>query len=132
MDVGVPQSWRNERQRYLIIGSQCETCGESFFPQRQICPNCRRKGKMKERRFKGNGSIISYTVVYSPPAGYKLKAPYILALIKLDEGPVVLGTIEDAKPEEIKIGTKVEQVLRRWIEGKGPNIIHYGFAFRPI
>jgi len=87
---------------------------------------------MSEKRFKGNGTVLSYSVVYAPPTGYKLRVPYTLALIKLEEGPTVLGLVDDVKPEEIKIGDKVEQVFRRWAEGKRSSIIHYGFAFRLV
>lgn len=135
MEIGVPQSWRNERERYLLIGSQCSSCSESFFPARQICPKCMRKGskgEMSEKRFTGNGTVLSYSVVYVPPTGYKLRVPYTLALIQLDEGPTVLGIIDDVKPEEVKVGARVEQVFRKWAEGRSSSIIHYGFAFRLV
>lgn len=132
MDTSSAQSWRNERERYLLIGSQCSSCNESFFPARQICPQCRRKGKMSEKRFSGNGAVLSYSVVYAPPTGYKLRVPYTLALIKLDEGPTVLGIIDDVKPDEVNVGARVEQVFRKWAEGRSASIIHYGFAFRLV
>lgn len=132
MDTSSAQSWRNERERYLLIGSQCSSCKETFFPARQVCPQCRRNGKMSEKQFSGNGSVLSYSAVYAPPTGYKLRVPYTLALIQLDEGPKVLGLVDDAKPEDVKIGARVEQVLRKWAEGKSSSIIHYGFAFRLV
>ena len=36
--------WRHIQQRYNLIGSKCTTCGKVFFPNRIICPDCRRKG----------------------------------------------------------------------------------------
>ena len=37
------RTWRHIQQRYNLIGSKCNTCGELFFPSRVVCPNCRRK-----------------------------------------------------------------------------------------
>lgn len=132
MEIGIPQSWRKEKERYRLIGSHCKTCGKNYFPFRGICPKCRRKGEIVEKEYSGKGEIYSYTIVYAPPTGFKMKAPYILAIVKLDEGPKVLGLIRDAKPEEVKIGAKVEQILRKWIEEDGNGLIHYGYSFRIV
>ena len=40
------RTWRHIQQRYNLVGSKCTTCGQVFFPQRVICPDCRRKGNV--------------------------------------------------------------------------------------
>lgn len=104
----------------------------NLFSTRKICPNCRSIGEMSEKHFKGNGKIISYSTVFAAPTGYKMRVPYILALVKLEEGPTVLGMLDDAKESEVKIGANVEKIFRKWGEGKSSSIIHYGFAFRLV
>lgn len=118
------------KERYMLIGNHCDNCDIDYFPIRKICPKCRRKGKLSERNFSGRGEIYSHTTVYAPPTGFDLKAPYVLALIKLDEGPMVLGAVEDAKPDEVKIGAKVESIYRKWLDEEDGGLIHYGFAFK--
>ena len=132
MKPGLATSWRRMKERYSLIGSHCDTCNLDFFPIRQICPLCRRKGKMSEKKFKGTGTVFSYTTVFSPPSGFELRAPYVLALIKLDDGPNILGMVEDSKPEEITVGSRVEKLYRKWVDEDEGGLIHYGFAFKLV
>jgi hypothetical protein len=132
MKIGIATSWRRMKERYLLAGSHCDTCGLDFFPTRKICPLCRRKGKLSEKQFKGTGEVYSYTTVFAPPTGFHLRAPYVLALVKLDEGPMVLGMVEDTKPENVNIGSKVEKIYRKWVDEDEGGLIHYGFAFKLI
>ena len=113
-------------------GVECTNCGSYYFPARSICPECRREGKLEMYAFKGTGKIFSYSVVHAPPAGFELHRPYIMAIIELDEGPKLTAQIVDAKKEDLKIGMKVEMVLRRIREGGEEGIIHYGYKFKPV
>lgn len=81
--------------------------------------------------FSGNGTIYSYTVVQEAPEGYEEQAPYILALVKLDEGPIVTAQITDVDGT-VRIGERVEMVTRKLTtEGKKGTIV-YGYKFRPM
>jgi len=59
----VPRIWRRIRYRYNVIASYCESCGSYYYPQREICPKCRRKGIVKETEMDSEGTVLSYTVV---------------------------------------------------------------------
>ncbi len=130
MTKGLPMHWRLIPQRYNLLGSKCETCSTHFFPQRQVCPNCRRKGKLSEVAYSGRGKIFSYTVVHAAPRGFEFKKPYVLAIVELEEGPKVTTQIVDCNPGEIEIGTPVKLVFRL-IEARGKeDIIKYGYKFK--
>ncbi|MFX1475659.1 MAG: Zn-ribbon domain-containing OB-fold protein [Promethearchaeota archaeon] len=61
----------------------------------------------------GTGEIYALTQVgYAPPA-YKPLTPYILAVGQLDEGPLVVARVEDAKFEDLKIGTKIKVKIKK-------------------
>lgn len=79
----------------------------------------------------GKGEVYSYTIVTDPPAGFEEQAPYVLALVKLDEGPLVTAQLTDlAGP--VKIGLRVEMVTRK-LRTEGPQgVIIYGYKFRPL
>jgi uncharacterized OB-fold protein len=80
----------------------------------------------------GFGEIYSYTVVQEAPEGFEDQAPYIMALIKLDEGALVAAQLTDIDPDAVRIGERVEMVTRRLTtEGKRGMII-YGYKFRPL
>lgn len=130
MRYSVSLNWRRIPQRYRLIGSKCETCATYFFPKRPICPKCRRKGNIKEVQFSGKGRIYSFTEVHSPPEGFEEQAPYVLAIVELEEGARVMGQIVDVKKEDVKIGQEVEAVFRVIQRDDPEGLIHYGFKFR--
>lgn len=128
--TGLALTWRKIPERYNLIGSHCDNCGENFFPIRNICPNCRRKGRMKNAKFAGKGTIYSHTLVTAPPTGFELEAPYAMAIIQLEEGPKVLAQVVDGNYEKVKIGAPVEMVFRKIQEEGKEGLIHYGFKFK--
>ncbi|HII53742.1 transcriptional regulator [Candidatus Micrarchaeota archaeon CG08_land_8_20_14_0_20_49_17] len=127
--MSLASTWRKTESRYRLIGIQCETCKGKYFPPRSICPICRRKGKISEFSFSGNGKVYSYTFITSASTGYEKQAPYIFAIIELKEGPKISAQITDAKPEEITIGTPVKMSLRKIKEDGAGGIIYYGYKF---
>ncbi len=127
----VPGVWRRYPQRYRLVGNKCETCGTYYFPPRTICPKCRRKGKLVEYQFKGKGTIESYTVVHTPPDGMEDQAPYVLAIVKLEEGPMLTSQIVNVDPKDVKIGMPVRLVFRKISEQGDDGLINYGYKFEP-
>lgn len=82
-------------------------------------------------QFSGFGEVYSYTVVQDAPEGYEWQAPYVLAMVKLDEGPIITAQLTDLDtPPEI--GERVEMVTRKLTtEGKSGMIV-YGYKFRRV
>src|SRR5271157_5920312 len=126
-NLGLPLTWRRIPERYGLIGSECENCKTNYFPVRKMCPKCRRKGKMREVKFSGKGKVYTYTVIYSPPTGFELDAPYLMGIIELAEGPKLTAQIVDSDPKDVKIGTPVEMIFRKIQEDGYEGLIHYGF-----
>ncbi|HJJ56023.1 MAG TPA: Zn-ribbon domain-containing OB-fold protein [Methanocorpusculum sp.] len=127
----VARFWRAINQRYNLIGTKCETCGSVFLPSRNICPHCRRKGKIIPYKCSGNGKIITYTVVHSTSVQYSMMKPYVLAIIELDEGARLTSQIVCDDINKIHIGMRVHSVFRV-LGTDGPDgIIHYGTKFMP-
>jgi hypothetical protein len=76
--------------------------------------------------------VYSYTVIHDPPSGFKDLAPYVLALIRLDEGPLVLSQIVDVNNDELKIGMSVQVVFRRIGDAGRTGVLRYAYKFRPL
>lgn len=125
----LPLIWRGNKERYRLFGSACETCGAEYFPQRKLCPACRRKGKLVEKKMPEEGKIISYTLVHSAPAGFELESPYHLALIELANGVRVLAQLADSPAERVAIGAQVKMVFRKIFEDEVEGAIAYGYKF---
>lgn len=126
----VSRHWRLNEQRYALIGETCDSCGTKLFPPRDVCLECEAPAK-ELYTFTGVGEIYSYTTVYEAPAGFAEYAPYTVALVKLEEGPVVTAQLTDIAKSDLHIGMKVEMVTRK-LRTDGPEgMIIYGYKFRP-
>jgi uncharacterized OB-fold protein len=122
-------NWRRIPERYRLEANRCVTCGTAYFPPRMVCPACRRKGRLEALKLAGDGEIYSYTTVYVAPEGFEYGSPYVVAIVKLKEGPLITGQVTDIAPEEVKIGMPVRTVFRRISEDAEDGIIHYSFKF---
>lgn len=128
----IPRHWRLRKQRYTLIGEVCPHCDAKLFPPRDICPECGDEAKTLYS-FSGRGHIYSFTKVYNPPTGFESSSPYTVAMIKLEEGPLVTAQLTDIGENNIKIGTPVEMVTRRLkSDGDERGMLVYGYKFRPV
>jgi uncharacterized OB-fold protein len=84
------------------------------------------------RNLSGRGEVYSYTVMYNVPQGYEEQKPYTVALVKLDEGPMVTAQLTDVDHKAVTIGMRVEMVTRKLREDGAEGQIIYGYKFRPI
>lgn len=127
----IPRHWRLKQQRYALIGEVCPHCEAKIFPPRDVCPECNGEAKTPYS-FSGRGEVYSYTTVYNPPAGYQEAAPYTVALVKLEEGPVVTAQLTDLGDQPVTIGMSVEMVTRKLRQdGDERGLLVYGYKFRP-
>ena len=125
----VSRYWRHFREKYRLIGGKCEN-SHVHFPKRPVCPVCGSRN-VEEIELSGRGKVISWTIVRNPPSGFEYYKPFPLALVELEEGPVVLAQLTDVDPEEIDFGMEVEVVTKKIREFEEDGIILYGYKFRP-
>jgi uncharacterized OB-fold protein len=122
--------WRLRNQRYALVGEECDHCGVKLFPPRDVCLECEAPAK-ELFTFTGVGEIYSYTTIYDAPAGFEQYAPYTVALVKLDEGPLLTAQLTDVDPDDVQIGMPVEMVTRKLRTDGEEGMIVYGYKFRP-
>lgn len=79
----------------------------------------------------GKGTVYSFTTVTAPAEPYEAYAPYVLALVQLDEGPMVTAQLTDLGGDPT-IGMRVEMVIRKLRTDGERGIIIYGPKFRPL
>ncbi len=121
--ASVPMSWRLRQDRYVLAGTTCP-CGECHMPGRRIC-ECGNTD-LETFEFSGRGEIVSYTTIYTGPSGFS--TPYHVALIRLEEGPVITGIVIG----EPAVGKKVKTVFRKqYVDGE-EGLITYGFKFEVV
>jgi uncharacterized OB-fold protein len=122
--------WRINAQRYRLVGEVCEACGAKLFPPRDVCPECEAAAKTPFA-FSGRGEVYSYSTVHHAPRGFEEFVPYTVALVKLEEGPLVTAQLTDVDADDVSIGMPVEMVTRKIQSGDERDVIVYGYKFRP-
>lgn len=128
----IPRHWRLKQQRYRLVGEVCPHCEAKIFPPRDVCPHCGQEAK-QTFPFSGRGTVYSFTTIYEAPAGFAESAPYTVALVKLEEGPMVTAQLTDLGDQPVEIGMPVEMVTRRLRQdGDERGIVIYGYKFRPV
>jgi len=128
--MSVPRYWRNEVPRYRLMGEICKACGARYFPAQPVC-TCG-NAEFEDYKLSEAGKVVTWTVIRSPPMGYERYAPYVVALIELDDGMRLLSQVVDVDPAEVKAGMRVEAVFRKVREDGPSGIIQYGYKFRPV
>lgn len=127
----IPRFWREIDQRYNLKGMKCGNCQGVFMPARSLCPRCRHAsvGKLSPHQFSGEGVVELATVVRNPPQGFDLQAPYVMAMVRLDEGPRLTAQVVDAAPERVVPGARVTRTFRKINEEGESGVVHYGYKF---
>jgi uncharacterized OB-fold protein len=106
-DTGTKEFWEGCQRHELLI-QRCEECHSYRYPPSPVCPRC---FSMNAKWDKVSGKVEVYTFsVVRVPLGrdWESDIPYTIGVIQLDEGVRMVSNIVDCKPEDIKIGMKVE------------------------
>jgi len=84
----------------------CLSCGFRQGYPRSACSRC--AGEVEWITCSGLGTIHTFTTVRNYGIEpFKSELPYVVAIIDLDEGVRLMGTIIDCAPEEVEIGLRV-------------------------
>jgi hypothetical protein len=84
------------------------------------------------RPLSGRGEVYSFSTMYNAPHGYEEQKPYTIALVRLEEGPMVTAQLTDVDNADVRIGMPVEMVTRKLREEGAEGQIIYGYKFRPV
>ncbi|HZP28902.1 MAG TPA: Zn-ribbon domain-containing OB-fold protein [Acidimicrobiia bacterium] len=88
---------------------RCRSCARTYFPPQPFCPACS-SDDVEIVRASGHGSLSSYVITRLAAPGFD--APYVIALVELDEGPRMLTNLVgvDPDPESLPLDLPVEVV----------------------
>ncbi len=123
-----PVYWRFNAEVFRLVGIRCKTCKHISYPRTRICHEC---GSLdvEDYRLARKGAIHTFCINWAPPPNFE--PPIIPVAVDLEGGGRYLGLITEAStPEEIKVGAKVEMVLRKLTTDRGLNV--YGYKFRLV
>jgi uncharacterized OB-fold protein len=101
--------WAYCREGQLAV-QRCSECQHLRHYLTRVCPEC---GSTSYDWLvtSGKGTVYASTVCYFS-LGEEFEAPYVVALVDLDEGPRMMTNIVDCDPESVDIGDRVSVVFK--------------------
>jgi uncharacterized OB-fold protein len=94
--------WEAARRHELVM-PRCTMCDQLFFYPREECPRCLSTA-LEWVPVSGRGRLHSFTIVYQPAnAAFRDVAPYVYAVVQLDEGPRLVSNVVQCDPETIRV-----------------------------
>lgn len=104
--------WEAARQGRLVA-QRCQGCGYIFLPPRRWCPRCW-ASQLEWIACSGRGRVYSFTVVHQAPSHFfQRRAPYVLAILELEEGPRLMANIVGVEPARVHIDMAVQVTFER-------------------
>jgi len=105
--------WEGLAQGELRI-QRCQACSQAVFYPRTLCPHCH-SDQLEWIVASGKGTIYTYTVAHQGFGPFAADAPFVIALVELEEGARMMSRIIDAPRERVTIGAAVSLTF----EGSG-------------
>lgn len=102
--------WEAAGKGQLLL-KHCLDCNRPHWFPRVVCPLCG-SDRLEWRPSAGRGEIHSFSVVR------RAAEPYVLAYVKLDEGPIVMTNIVDTPFDSLRMGMRVRAVFRQVPDGR--------------
>lgn len=92
---------------------RCDRCALAFLYPRARCPGCH-TDTLSWERSAGRGWVVSFAPVHRVPWNeFPRPVPYTVVLVRLDEGPQLMSTLEGVDPSDVEIGMAVRAVFER-------------------
>ena len=104
--------WDALKQHRLML-PKCKACGKLHFFPRPFCPHCF-SWDLEWVRCSGKGKLYSFIINHRPAPGFEEDAPYVIAVVELDEGPRMLSNLIDIEPspEAVQVDMPVEVLFQ--------------------
>ena len=118
-------------EQVRLMGSRCQSCGETFLGKVVGCLNCQ-STNLEDIVLSNRSKLWSYTVARHRPLGdYKgPDPPLAIGMVELPEGLRILSILRDCEVDALKVGMDLElQVERLYEDAEGNDVM--SFAFRP-
>lgn len=117
-------------KKNILLGLKCKQCGMVTCPPQMRCHECS-SPDLEKVELSGAGTIQTYTIIYVAAENRENEVPYIIVLVKLEEGPWLMGNLYDMDPDKVSlkiIGKKVLMGSRIYLGDK----YSAGDAARPV
>lgn len=102
--------WDAANEGRLVL-QRCDECGAFRWTPQVLCRQCLSE-KYTWQAASGKGTLHSYTVVHRAPDP-ALHVPYMIAVVELEEGPLMLTRLIGIEPSALAIGMPLAVAFTR-------------------
>lgn len=107
--------WAGCKRHELLI-QRCNDCGAAQFYPRLFCTQCSGRN-LQWVRAGGRAMLVTYTIVHRAVSqAYAGEVPYVVALVKLEEGPTMMTNVVGCETVKLQIGMSLEVVFDDWTD----------------
>jgi uncharacterized OB-fold protein len=99
--------WQATKERRFLLQYDSQADRYQFYP-RPI--SLYSNAPVVWREAKGEGTLVAHSLCHTPAPGFAALSPYILAIVRLAEGPRVFARVTDAKYEDLRVGQTMKLV----------------------
>lgn len=100
-----------------LLLQHCAGCDALQYYPRPQCSKCQSPA-LDWKQAIGTGALYSYSIVQRGPSpAFQSMAPYVVAIVELDEGPRIFTNIIDSDLNAIAVGQAVALTIREGPEG---------------
>jgi uncharacterized OB-fold protein len=78
------------------------------------------------------GKLVVWTKIYIAPEGFEQNVPYVVGLIKFEDGKTVPLQVVDCDEKTLQSGQEVVAVVRRLGDVQKQEVIQYGIKVQPV
>jgi uncharacterized OB-fold protein len=108
----VTTGWWDATREHRLTVQRCASCEAYQHPPRALCTSCSSMDHLVLADASGSGTVDSFTVVHRGPRP-DVEVPYVVARVRLAEGPVVLTQLVGAAPDSWAID---DPVHLEWVD----------------
>jgi len=118
--VPVPRDEEARPGRWRFVAERCSTCGTRTFPGRGRCSRCGEASALRPEPLPLDGATVLAATWIGPggqPTEFdgqvEASGPYGVVLAEVAPGARVTLMVADARPEQVRVGARVDTLLRR-------------------
>lgn len=103
--------WFEAAREHRLVVQRCTDCGTLRHPPGPMCPECRSLA-WDTVEAGGRATLYSWVVAHHPrhPA---FEAPYVVAVVELEEGTRLITNLVDLTPDDLEVGLPL---ALRWLD----------------
>lgn len=111
-----------------LMAAKCRSCGTLHLPPRPLCTKCFSTA-FEWVEVAKKGRLLTYTVIHVAPPQFQSMVPYVVGIVRLQDGLKLPGMIRGIEPERLKVGMELDADFDKTVTPQWP--VWPRYFFRP-